>query len=219
MNVYSLNQLELTKKDDYRKVEYFCSNRNNHYEFPDVIYLLPNLTALSLHTNHLSKIPELIFLVPRIEHLDLSYNNFVDFPKEILVLTKLTYLDLSHNKIGIIPDFISELKNLKKLYLDNTNIETLPLSICDLKHLSYVYLRHNRIQILPELPSSCKDIDITHNELIDITIEPREMIFINKYGREIVEEKGLTYYLYEEKRIEQMSIIKRSTVKSARFIC
>ncbi|XP_025200724.1 protein flightless-1 homolog [Melanaphis sacchari] len=94
----------------------------------------------------------------------------------IKCLDHLTTLDISSSSICEVPEFIGNLINLVKLDLSSNELKTLPLSLIKCQHLTDLILSYNQFSQVPQClidgVHSLKTLDLSHNQLVDISIKP-----------------------------------------------
>ncbi|XP_003246543.1 leucine-rich repeat protein SHOC-2 isoform X1 [Acyrthosiphon pisum] len=88
----------------------------------------------------------------------------------------LTTLDISSSNICEAPEFIGYFVNLVKLDLSSNELETLPLSFIKCQNLTDLILSHNKFSQVPQCLidgiHSLKTLDLSHNQLSDISKKP-----------------------------------------------
>lgn len=88
----------------------------------------------------------------------------------------LTTLDLSSSNIYEAPEFIGNLVNIAKLDLSANELETLPLSLIKCQNLTDLILSNNKFSQIPQCLidgiQSLKTLDLSHNQLLDISTKP-----------------------------------------------
>jgi len=101
-------------------------------------------------------------------------------------LDRLTTLDISSSSICEAPEFIGDLVNLVKLDLSSNELETLPLSFIKCQHLTDLILSYNKFSQIPQCLidglRSLKTLDLSNNQLLDISIKPlcvQQLIILN----------------------------------------
>lgn len=91
-------------------------------------------------------------------------------------LDGLTTLDISSSSICEVPEFIGNLVNIVKLDLSSNELKTLPLSLIKCQHLTDLILSHNTFSQIPQClidgMHSLKTLNLSHNQLLDISIKP-----------------------------------------------
>lgn len=94
----------------------------------------------------------------------------------IKCLTNLTEIDLSSCNIYEVPTLIGNLVHIVKLNLSSNNLHTIPLSFTKLDHLTDLILSHNKFTQVPQClihgMHSVTMLDLSHNDLCDISIQP-----------------------------------------------
>ncbi|MEM9919035.1 MAG: leucine-rich repeat domain-containing protein [Bacteroidota bacterium] len=159
-------------------------------EYPvvyDVDDLGPNIKALDLSDQGLSKVPAKVFKNTQLEVLLLDHNHLSELPKSFKNLSNLKYLNLSHNHWSYIPSLTGRLFNLKSLdishnkikkfspelgklrylnslNLSNNSIRELPPEIGDMYNLQFINLNYNQLKNLPEELVKLKDLNSLHLE-------------------------------------------------------
>lgn len=99
---------------------------------------------------------------------------------------QLTELDLSSRGICEVPESVGNLVNIVKLDLSSNELDTLPLSFIKLQHITELVLSRNRFVRVPQClingMRSIASLDLSHNQLIDISIKPfcfRQLLTLN----------------------------------------
>lgn len=91
-------------------------------------------------------------------------------------LDRLVELDLSSSNICKVPESIGNLVNIIKLDLSSNELDTLPLSFIKLQLTTDLILSHNKFTRIPQClingMCSIASLDLSHNQLIDISMKP-----------------------------------------------
>lgn len=98
----------------------------------------------------------------------------------------LTELDLSSRSICEVPESVGNLVNITKLDLSSNELDTLPLSFIKLQHLTELILSQNKFVRFPQClidgMFSIATLDLSHNQIIDISIKPfclKQLLILN----------------------------------------
>lgn len=160
-------------------------------DIPDFIYLLQNLSSLSLYSCCLESIPEQIFKLNVLKSLSITNNRINRIPDDIGLLTNivtlnlhgnkleslpaslsklcfLCELDLSSNQLFELPSGISELTALEKISLKLNSFISFPKAVLAVEKLTSLDLMWNKISEIPETISKLKNIeyiDLRYNKL------------------------------------------------------
>jgi leucine-rich repeat protein SHOC2 len=107
--------------------------------FPDSLFCLTELTALSMRECSLTQVPQAITHLVKLKDLNLSDNTLDSLP-EIRALSLLSIIRLSNNRFMRLPDTILELPDLKELSLTGNLIQRLPPTFSQLTGLSILQI-------------------------------------------------------------------------------
>ena len=135
-------------------------------EIPSGLFMLKNLTGISLFNNKLSgEIPSLVEAL-NLTMLDLSRNNFEGkIPEDFGKLQKLTWLGLSVNSLsGVIPESIGLLPSLVNFHVFSNNLSgTIPPEFGRFSKLKTFHIANN--SLIGKLPENL----CYYGELLNLT--------------------------------------------------
>lgn len=112
----------------------------------------PNLRALEMPSNRLTRVPQVLMRLPNLQHLDLRNNRISLDPAQATILASCPFLvsiDLSRNPLGR-PFSLSSLVRLRELRLADTSISDLPFALTESQSLRTVDLSDNLITAMPQ---------------------------------------------------------------------
>jgi Leucine-rich repeat (LRR) protein len=137
-------------------------------EWPDIVFELPNLQALSLSDNRLTSVPAEAGRLSGLRTLDLSGNRISQLPASFSSLSNLAQLNLANNLLTRFPSVLTRLPALRRLDLSGNGISSLPGHLPYGEQLQALKLAHNRIKALPEgwdNLENLEEFDLAHNRL------------------------------------------------------
>lgn len=157
-----LKLLNLKKYPELSILTKLFVDHNNLTSLPDPS-LVPNLTELTAHYNHLKNIP----FYPNLTYLNLSHNFFSSLPTSYNNHHCLIHLDCSHN-----PSFIFDinLRSLKHLYINNCNLTNLPFNL--IPSIEVLDCRENNLQSLDN-SLTLTEINFSDNSIQTLRLWPQ----------------------------------------------
>jgi adenylate cyclase len=155
---------------------------------------LPDLQQLRMQNNRMEKLPWYFIRLHMLRFLNISNNKFQDLPEEICKMRGLEELDISFNMISQLPENLQSLRRLKVLIVVGNRITRIPDSFRRLSNLEVFDCRrnnitelcgvgllptleellvdHNDVQALDISGSLLKKIDISYNDITQISVAP-----------------------------------------------
>ncbi len=160
-----------------------------------IIFALKYLEVLEIQNNsraYCNLPPEIECLASSLYDLTIRNTKITYLPNEIGKLTNLKILILSNTGLMYLPDSIGDLSSLVLLYLPNNRLKSLPATIKNLRSLKKIILtnnpylhsieplnylpileslnaKHCSIKILPRNLSQLIDLNMSNNNLTDLT--------------------------------------------------
>ena len=107
------------------------------------------VAVLDLSRDRIKEWPDSLWIFPNLRHLDLSHNKLKSIAPQVKQLTGLKSLDLTANKIDSVPQAVSHLKALEVLRLGNNEIFHVSEQLAQLSALRVLELWSNNIYYLP----------------------------------------------------------------------
>ncbi|XP_070765139.1 leucine-rich repeat-containing protein 40 [Enoplosus armatus] len=156
---------------------------NQLTKLSDDIRLLPGLTILDLHDNHLNSLPSALGELQELQQLRLSHNQLRMLPVEVCTLKNLRSLTLQQNLLESLPELLGQLENLTELDLSNNHLKDLPSSLGHLTCLQKLNLCHNKLCRLPDSLAqltNVKLLDCSNNQLTEIPASLSEMLALEQ---------------------------------------
>lgn len=144
--------------------------------------LFPNLVALELAGNHLTRLPHAISAMPHLSLLGLGNNPLRWNPARLARLSSLTHLralDLSHNRRLTTPPDVGAMRHLRELYLANTGIREWPEGLFEHTRSSHFHLdlQNTAIDHVPQFLPWQPEADLVARTRLDrnrLTLENEE---------------------------------------------
>jgi|GEM_PF-1549733 len=188
------NLTEALKNPELYKSARF--NNSGLTEFPEQIFLFPNLEEIDISQNALTTLPSRLKGLQYLKELDVNMNHLTSLGTEIISCSKLEVLQIQDNPLENISKEIGEmlslkeitigeivrncsipievwhLTNLTKLKITNAYLTKIPVSVSELKQLTELCLANNSISKIPEELYSLKNItyiNLGHNKLNSIS--------------------------------------------------
>lgn len=137
-------------------------------EFPEEIFLNPDIRVIRLYGNNIDSIAARISELEYLEKLFIGKNKLKALPKEIGELKYLKVLSAQYNDIAELPPEIGGATSLEQLILNQNDLTELPREIGQLKSLKDLQLYRNSIEKIPEEIGQCTSlnyIDLHQNNL------------------------------------------------------
>ncbi|TND07860.1 MAG: hypothetical protein FD123_2850 [Bacteroidetes bacterium] len=114
------------------KVKEINITESNVNTFPSQLFLLPELTTLSIDHTDLRELPEAFTRTSKVKELTLSHNRLTGLPVTIGLLSELEELNLSCNLLENLPESFSQLHRLRKIDFRGNLFAEQPPAITDL---------------------------------------------------------------------------------------
>lgn len=112
---------------------------------------LPNLRALKILNNPITKLPDSIGDLRHLTHLTISANLMLTrLPAQLGNLARLSHLEISDNAVAEFPDSLSRLSALSHLRLSGCELGQVPAFIKHLALLAHLNLAENNIRSVPD---------------------------------------------------------------------
>ncbi len=127
--------------------------------FPIEILQLPNLKTLFLCNNAIKVLPSKIRKLQGLENLNICTSRLQRLPKAIGDLKQLYILTLGYNQLKSLPKEIGNLQRLTQLELNDNQLKELPIEIGNLQCLRYLDLRYNQLKSLPKELAQIKTLE------------------------------------------------------------
>lgn len=134
---------------DCHRLSYVNLSDNQLTTIPDQIFMLSELTELTLTKNKIKSLPSEIQSASKLQVLVVSQNELTEVPAAINTLPSLIYLDLSKNKLKRLPEDFFNSKTLKEVNLLGNEINVIPSSIGDATELEVLNLEFNKLRDIP----------------------------------------------------------------------
>jgi Leucine-rich repeat (LRR) protein len=136
--------------------------------WPEIVFELPNLQALSLSDNRLTSVPSEAGRLSGLRTLDLSGNRISQLPASFSSLANLAQLNLANNLLARFPSVLTRLPALRRLDLSGNGISSLPGRLPYGEQLHALKLARNRIKALPEgwdNLENLEELDLAQNRI------------------------------------------------------
>lgn len=111
---------------------------------------LPNLEALSVSGNNLTKVDPSIASLQNLKLLNLSANRLSSLPNSFASLSSLLFLDMRHNQLESMPRSLFSLQNMQALLLDQNGLKKIPAEIEKLSSLRVLSIAGNPLETISE---------------------------------------------------------------------
>lgn len=165
-------------------------------EFPEQLFLFPNLEEIDVSRNSISVLPANLNQLKNLKELHVNRNNLTTLGIELISCNRLEVLQIQNNplqtitkEIGImsslneitlgemapeclIPIELWMLTNLKKIKITNAGITEIPAEIGQLQQLTDLCLTNNSISVIPEEIFLLKNIQYLNLGNNKITVIP-----------------------------------------------
>jgi Leucine-rich repeat (LRR) protein len=86
-----------------RRLQHLNFDESSFASLPKDIFVLPELTTLSVSSHRLQSLPDNEYRLSKLKHVNLKYGGLQKLPTAITRLTKLITLDVSFNAITTVP--------------------------------------------------------------------------------------------------------------------
>lgn len=150
--------------------------------FAEIASFLPDLRAIYLENNPLTRISPSIGRLKNLEKLYLSHTRIKELPKNIARLQHLRVLRAEDTKLCALPAGIGRLKNLLCLWISGTRVSELPPEFCQLTQLIELKLEGCPIKALPleiSKMSNLQTINLDGSDLDCIPVTLKDLPGLN----------------------------------------
>ncbi len=182
---------------------------SNLTDFPEQIFLFPNLIEIDVSHNAITKLPLRLNELKNLKDLYVGKNHLISLGDEITSCGNLEVIKIQDNplksiskEIGkltalreltigqispdcVIPVELWNLTNLTKLIITHANLSEIPPTISGLNHLTELSLENNSISEVPEELYSLKNIkslNLGHNKIKFLSPSIKALENINYLG-------------------------------------
>ena len=178
-------------------------------EFPEQLFLFPNLEEIDLSRNSLTVLPARLHEFINLKELHVNRNNLMALGIEITLCYRLEVLQIQNNPLQTIAKEISEMRslneitlgemspeciipielwkltNLKKIKITNAGLTEIPVEIGQLQQLTDLCLTNNSISAIPEELFTLKNItylNLGYNKIKTIPTSVNKLQSLNYLG-------------------------------------
>jgi Leucine-rich repeat (LRR) protein len=143
---------------------------NSALDLPAALTGLENcahLQALYLDSMNIDILPQELFLLDDLTLLSLAGNAVSQIPPEISRMSTLKDLNLAHNSLSDLPGEFGNLNTIRSLNLARNSFSVLPEEFQNLTDIISLNLFYNDLETLPDFisPLSCTSLDVDSNFL------------------------------------------------------